>query len=75
MIWNARVEANITFDFEIEADTEDEVRARIKDKYLEYIGGGEAKGQNLTIRNMQPNDALTNIFVMETDIEDVYELD
>ncbi len=73
MKWNARVMTDITFDFEIEANCEDEVFEKIG-VYLKYVDKGKLDTQLLTIKTL-PEDVLTNIFVMETEIEDVYELD
>ena len=73
MKWNARVFTNVTFDFEIEADTENEVKARIE-KYLGYVSGGKPEGQSLSVKT-KADDELTGIFVQEAEIEDVYELD
>ena len=73
MKWNARVRTNVTFDFEIEADTEAEVEAQIN-KYLRYVSGGKPEGQLLSVKT-KTDDELTGIFVMEAEIEDVYELD
>ncbi len=73
MKWNARVDISATLDFEIEAENEDEVNAQIE-YYLKFVGGGKAEGQCLTVKT-NPCDNLTHVFVMEKEINDVYELD
>ena len=73
MKWYARVETEVTFDFEIEANSEEEVEAKIH-KYLPFIEGGKLKKQPITVK-VGKDDKLTNIFVMGTEIEDAFELD
>ncbi len=72
MKWNARVFTNITFDFEIEADTEQEVESRIR-KYLASAHGGEPEDQALSVKT-SPEDQLTGLFVNIDEITDVYDL-
>jgi hypothetical protein len=71
--WNARVFAQMTLDFEIEAQNEKEVEAKIN-MYLPYIEYGKLEKQPLTVK-VGNGDKLTNVFIMEKEIEDVYELD
>ena len=73
MKWNAKVFTDATFDFEIEADTEEEVKSRLE-QYLEYVPGGEPKGHAISVKT-KPGDTLTGLFIMRTEIEDVYELE
>ena len=73
MKWNARVFTNATFDFEIEADTQEQVESRINE-YLKYVSGGKPEGQAISVKT-KPGDELTGIFIADTEIEDVYELD
>ncbi len=40
MKWTVRVNTEITFDFEIEAETEEEVNERVRD-YLPYLAKGD----------------------------------
>ncbi len=73
MKWNARVFTEITFDFEIEAETEEDVEESIN-KYLPYMKGGKLEKQPVSVR-VGSNDKLTNIFIEIKEIEDCYELD
>lgn len=73
MKWNARAFTNVTFDFEIEAKSEGEVEAKVN-KYLKYIQYGKLEKQRISVK-VDKGDELTAIFVMENEIEDVYELD
>ncbi len=73
MKWNVRVFTEITFDFEIEAETEEEVGEKIE-SYLPYIKGGKTEKQPVSVK-VGPDDKLTNIFIEIKEIEDVYELD
>jgi len=73
MKFNARAFTHITFDFEIEAESEQEVEEMVT-QHLKYVAGGKLDDQKITI-NTDDSTELTNIFVMEVEIEDVYELD
>ena len=72
MKWNARVEVSATFDFEIEADTEQQVKSRVRE-YLAFAQGGKPEGQAISIKT-QPEDECTGIFLDIGDICDVYDL-
>ncbi len=71
--WNARAFVTATIDFEIEADDPDQVESRVNE-YLKHVSGGKPGGQALSVK-VQKGDENTGIFIMEAEIEDVYELD
>ena len=73
MKWTVRVNTEITFDFEVEAETEEDVEVRVRD-YLPYIDGGGLKKQPISVK-VDHKDKLTNVFVMEKEICDAFELD
>ena len=72
MKWNARVSTNITLDFEIEASTEEEVKARIHG-YLDFVQGGNPEGQALSLKT-KSDDELMGLFIDIDEIVDVYDL-
>jgi len=66
-MWNARVFAQVTFDFEIEADSESQVETAIKNylPYIEYgkLGGkGKLDTQPISVK-VDDGDEVTAIFV------------
>ena len=71
--WNARAFVTVTIDFEIEADDPDQAESRVEE-YLKHIQGGKPAGQTLSVK-VQEGDENTGIFIMEAEVEDVYELD
>lgn len=64
-----RVAANITFDFEIIAKSGLEAKSRIQEQYLKYVEGGDIKERGITIKTL-PGDQVTEVFVMDTEVED-----
>ena len=72
MKWNARVMVNTTFDFEIEAETEEDVRFRVRE-YLAFAQGGDPEAQPLSIAT-KSEDKCTGIFISIDEICDVYDL-
>jgi hypothetical protein len=70
--WNARAFVSATFDFEIEAETEGEVEARVK-QYLKFVQGGKLEGRDVQVKT-RGEDACTNIFLSVDEVEDIYEL-
>lgn len=70
--WNARAFVNVTFDFEIEADTEQEVERRVK-QYLKFVNGGKPETQALSLKT-KDEDELTGLFIDVDEVTDIYDL-
>lgn len=73
MKFNARAFCNVTFDFEIEAEDDYTAERKVK-QYLKFVQGGKIDKQNINL-NVNDEDDVTNIFIMDTEVEDVYEID
>ena len=73
MKFNARAFTSITFDFDIEAKDEHEAESKVK-KYLKYVQYGKLETQKISI-DVDADDTLRSCFVMEIEVEDVYEQD
>ncbi len=72
MKWNARAFINATIDFEIEADTEAEVKQRVRE-YLKFVNGGKPQEQKLSVET-KDGDECTGIFLDIDDVTDVYDI-
>ncbi len=72
MKWNARASVNATFDFEIEADTEQEATLRVRE-YLRFVQGGKPETQAVSVKT-KAGDECTGIFLDTDEVVDVYDL-